>query len=491
MFKRPSKKQLLARRIIFSVIATLSVLIILTVTILFMLGYRLDSGNGRLEQGALLQFDSTPNDSAVWIDGRNTGLRTATKQTVVTGIHTVLFKKDNYEDWSRTLDFAAGTLTWLDYARMVPKQRAAQTVANYKTVVGAKASPDMKFFMIQEAADKPVFQMADLRSADVKLSTLTLPTALYGDAETPDITHKFVLDEWNAGGRYILVKHEYKDLLEWLMVDTENVNQSINITRLLSVGFQDIQFSGTNGRTLFGLADDKNIRKLDLSSATLSRALVSNVESFMLYEPDSIMSYVGVDPSDGTRRVAGVYRDGDETPRVLRQTDSLDTPLKIATGRYFNDDYVAISQDSKVTILKGTYPTSSSATTDTLKPLAEFELPNAVTQLSFSPKNDYIFAEAGSDYMTYEIEHTRSAKGTTNTGSEAALTSLRWLDTAHLWNLEGNQLFMRDFDNSNVYAINAVAGNYDVTLSQNGRFFYSIGTSGEGFTLQRVKMILD
>jgi hypothetical protein len=490
MFKKPTKKQLLVRRVFFSVVATLSVLIILTVTILFMLGFRLDSGNGRLEQGALLQFDSTPNDASVWIDGKNTNVRTAGKQTVQVGTHTVLFAKDRYEDWSRTLDLAAGTLTWLDYARMVPKERSAETVAHYKTIVAAKASPDMKFMLLQEAADQPVFQLADLRSAEVKLTSMTLPADLYGDSATAGVTHTFALDEWNAGGRYVLIKHEFNGQLEWLMVDTENVAQSINITRLLSIGFKDLHFAGTNGRSLFGLADDNNIRKLDLSSATLSRALVSNVDAFDLFDTNTI-SYVGIDPENSTKRVAGVYRDGDDEPHILRRVDSLDTVLKIAVGKYFNDDYVAIAEGAKVTILKGTFPTSSSDDTSSLTRFATMDLPTSVTQLSFSPASDYVLAEAGAAFATYELEHMRSANGTLDSNEGANATALKWLDTAHMWNQQNGTLVMRDFDNSNIYSINSVSGNFDATISQNGRFFYSIGKSDEGLTLQRVKMILE
>lgn len=490
MFKRPTKKQLLIRRVIFSVIATLSVLIILTATILFMLGYRLDGGNGRLEQGALLQFNSTPDGSNVWIDGKNTGVRTAGKQTVVAGAHTILFSKDKYEDWTRTLDLTAGTLTWLDYARMVPKERSPETIAHYQSMVAAKASPDMKSIVLQQATDQPIFQLADLRAAEVKFSNLTLPASLYTDPTTEGVTHAFTIDEWNTGGRFMLVKHEYKGLVEWLMVDTENIANSINVTKLLSVGFKDIHFSGTSGRSLFGLADDGNLRKLDLSSATISRALVSNVESFDVYDTNTI-SYVGIKPSDATKRVAGIYRDGDEVPHILREVDSLDRVLKIAVGRYFTDDYVAIAEGVDVTILRGSYPTSSSDDTDSLKTFATMQLSGAATSLSFSPKSDYVFAEAGKEFMTYELEHFRSATGTTNATPEAASTSLRWLDTAHLWNQENGRLVMRDFDNSNIYTISPIAGNFDATLSQNGRFFYSIGSSDKGFTLQRVKMILD
>ena len=490
MFKRPTKKQLLIRRVIFSIIATFSVLIILTATILFMLGYRLDSGNGRIEQGALLQFDSTPNNADVWIDDKSTGVRTAGKQTVAVGVHKVLFSKSKYEDWSRTLDLAAGTLTWLDYARMVPKERTPEKVAHYKTMVGAKASPDMKSMVLQEAANQPVFQLADLRAADVKLSTLTLPTTLYSDANTPDVAHTYTLDEWSTGGRYMLVKHTFGAQLEWIMVDTENVAQSVNITRLLSVDFKDLHFAGTNGRSLFGLAVDNNIRKLDLSSATISRALVSNVESFNLFDTNTI-SYIGLNPTDTTKRVAGVYRDGDDEPHVLRQAESLDVPLKIAVGNYFNENYVAIAEGTKTTILKGTYPTSSADDTSSLKRIAEMDLESSITQLSFSPKSDYILAEADTSFKSYEIEHLRVASGSLDTTANAGSTPLQWLDIAHTWNRQGGSLVMRDFDNSNIYSINAIAPDFDVTLSQNGRFFYSVGTSDDGFTLQRVKMILE
>lgn len=489
MFKRPTKKQLLVRRIFFSTIATVSVLVILAVTILFLLGFRLDSGN-RLSQGALLQFDSTPNNATVSIDEKDIGVRTAGKQTVVAGVHTVLFSKDRYEDWTRTIDFAAGTLTWLDYARMVPKERNAEAVANFKTVVGAKASPDNQFILLQELADQPIFQLADLRSTSVELSNLTLPAALYSEPTTAGVAHTFALDEWNVGGRYILVKHEYNGQLEWLIVDTENVSESTNVTRLLSVGFKDLRFAGTNGRTLFGLTNDNNIRKLDLSSATLSRALVSNVETFDLFDTDTI-SYVGISPTDSTKRVAGVYQDGDNEPHVLRTANSLDTVLKIAVGTYFNDNYVAIAEGSKVTILKGSYQTSGNNDMTDLKQFADIDLDGPITQLSLSPKSDYILAEAGDLFATYEIEHKRIAHGTLESTPTTAATSLQWLDISHVWNQQNGSLVMRDFDNANIYSINTVTGDFDATISQNGRFFYSIGKSSEGFTLQRVKMILD
>ncbi len=490
MFKKPTKKQFLIRRIILSSIATLSVIIIATAAILFMLGFRLDSDNGRLEQGALLQFDSAPNSADVYIDGRNIGSRTATKQTVVAGTHTVKMTKSGYQDWTRTLTINAGTLTWLDYTRLVPTERPVQTVTTYEALAGTKISPDSKWVVAHETTDAPRFQLVDLRAEDVKSSTLELPRASYTDAATEGVVHSFVIASWDSGSRYVLVKHVYQDQTEWLVVDTQNASQTINVTQVLNVGFNNLQFASTNGKVLFGLTNDGTLRKIDLSAGTLSRALVTHVESFSVYD-NTILSYVGIDPSDATHRVAGVYRDGDESPHILREAPAADTVLKIATGRYFSNDYVAIAEGNIVSILKGRYPSSSAQDNSSLKEFANMELSGAVSALSFSPGSDYVFAQSGGNYKSFEIEHTRPAVGMVAAANGTPVSTLKWLDTAHLWNDDGGSLVMRDFDGSNVYSIMTVEPGFDAGLSQNGRFFYAVGKNDSGYHLQRVKMILE
>lgn len=489
MFKKPTKKQFLIRRIILSSIATLAVIIIATVTILFMMGYRLDSGNGRLEQGALLQFDSRPNGADVFVDGQNIGSRTATKQTVIAGTHTVKMSKSGYQDWSRTLNLTAGTLTWLDYTRLVPNERPVQTVTTYAALVGLTISPDNKWALAQERVDLPTFQLVDLRSEEVKSTPFTLPVESYSDATTEGVTHSFSVVSWDSGSRYVLVKHLYKDQTEWLVVDTQNVNETINATRLLSVSFKDLKFAGTSGKVLYGLTNDGAIRKVDLSAGTISRAFVSHVDSFN-YD-NTIISYVGIDSNDATKQVAGVYRDGDEAAHILRSVTSTDTVLRIATGRYFSDDYVAIAEGNMVTILKGSYPSSSSQDTSSLEKFAHLELTGAVSALSFSPGGDYVLAQSGETFKSYEIEHTRTDVGALPVTGETPASSLKWLDSAHLWNDDAGTLTMRDFNGINIYAIMNVEPGFDASFSQNGRFFYGVGKTDKGYHLQRVKMILE
>lgn len=490
MFKKPTKRQLLIRRILLSSVATLSVIIIATVTILFMLGFRLDSGNGRLEQGALLQLDSNPNGADVFIDGKILGSKTATKQTVIAGTHTIKMTRTGYQDWNRTLPFAAGTLTWLDYTRFVPIDRLVEVVTTYETLTDLTISPDSKWALAQPKTDQAAFQLVDLRSEEVKSSAIIIPQENYSEAGREGVTHAFSLSSWDSGSRYVLVKHLYGDQTEWLVVDTQNVSETTNVTQLLGVGFSDIQFASTNGKVLYGLTNDGAIRKLDLSAGTLSRTFVTHAESFHVFN-NTVVSYIGLNPTDPAERVAGVYRDGDEASHVLRTVAVSELPLKITTGRYVSDDYVAIAEGNVVTVLKGSYPSSSSQDNSSLQPFTTFELSGAVSAVSFSPNGDYVFAQSGESYKSYEIEHARAAAGMISVSEGTAASTLTWLDTAHLWNDDDGELVMRDFDGSNVYSIMSVESGYDASLSQNGRFFYAVGKSDNGYHLQRIEMILN
>ena len=492
MYKKPTKKQLVIRRVIFAAAATLSVLVIVTITILFMLGYRLDSENRRLEQGALLQFDSQPTGADVYIDGKFTGNRTTTKQTVIAGEHIFEMKRAGYEDWRRTLTLKAGTLTWLDYIRLVPVSRDPTEVLAYTALADMVAAPDKKVLLVQESTASPTFQLVDISAERVKTTPLSLPEDLFTKPANPETAHQFNIKQWNIGSRYVSVQHVFGDQSEWLVLDTQDIAQSVNVSRALSVNIADLKFTGSNGKVFFALATDGVLRKLDVGSGTISRGLVTNVESFTT-DASNTISYVGRQPDDTEVRVAGVYRDGDESSHVLfsRRDANAAIPLYISYGRYFSSDYVAIAADTELIVLKGSYPTSSDVTATSLAPLVEIPLSQPATSLSFSPAYEYIIAQSGTAFVSYEIEHERTAKGTIGVPEGAAASQLTWLDAAYLWDDNASTLTMRDFDNANVYAIMPVAQGFDVTLSQNGRFMYAIGKTEAGYNLQRVKMILD
>ncbi len=486
MYRKPSKKVLLAQRIAVLVVSVLSVIIIVTGTVLFILGYRLDGKNG-LEQGALVQFDSQPNGASVYIDGELIG-QTSTKRSLIAGQHSFEIQRDQYRQWSRSLVVDAGTLTWLDYARLVPVELQKQTVRSYDAVFDVEAAPDFQTVIVQQSESTPSFEVVDIRSQEVKSSTVRLPEGLITDASTAGIAHRYTMGEWDEAGRYLLVKHTYGAAQEWIVFDTENAAASVNVTRLLSIQFTDLQFASTNGNVLYGLTDGV-VRKLDLQNATISRGLVSRVESFSMYET-SLFTYVGRDESDETVKVAGLYRDGDSEPHVLRTVDDAAVALRIDTARFYTTDYIVIAEGTDVTVLGGRYPSASDTETTSLATMQQFTAAGPIDQLTFSPDGDYVLVRSGLTFMSYEVAHDRLNQSQVTT-SEPTSQSFTWLDDHHLSAAYDGHLSMRDFDGSNVAVIMPIVNGFDTTLSQNGRYIYGVNKTDNTYRLERVTMILE
>lgn len=482
MYRRRSKKRELVMRIVSYVAMVLSILAIVAVVIFLLLGYRLDTDNGRIEQGALLQFETIPSGATVTIDGKELGAKTSTKSSVLAGVHTIVIQKQGYETWRKTLNIKAGTLTWLDYIRLVPLTRSVESVASYDKLYMSVSSPDDKTMIVQRESSVPTFDVVDLRSDDVKSSTITIPKTSYSEADTAGVAHTFALDSWDEGGRYVLVRHTYADKSEWLVMDTRDVTNTKNITTLLDVDISHVVFSGTSGNVLFALTGG-DIRKLDLSAGTISRSLVSNVSSFSLFETN-VITYTGTDTTDPSKKVVGLYRDGDNAPHVLRSVDA-GTSVLIKTTHYFNHDYVAIATNDQIDILYGSYP-SNADDTSSLATLTSYVSSKNVESMSFSPNGDYLVTKSGNSYISYDIEHDQKI----SYALMADAVSIKWLDDDHTWSDYNDSLTIREFDGTNEVGVNSVVPGQGVTLSSNDKYLYSFAKTAAGYQLQRVRMVL-
>lgn len=490
MYHRASKKKELIKRIVVYAAMTISVFVIVTGLVFVTLGYRFDTDNGRVEQSALLQFATTPSGATIEIDGVAIGPRTPTKSSVLAGTHKFVMWRDGYESWQKTLDIKAGTLTWLNYARLVPKNKTVSSVAQYTSIHASLASVDGHDILVQQDAAVPTFQLVNLQSDDIKTTTLTIPSALYSEASTVGIVHSFRVDQWDGGGRYVLLQHSYGDKKEWLVLDTRDIGATKNITKLLNFDIASSKFSGASGNILYVLGAGSDIRKIDLAAGTISRPLVTNVTNFELFETN-VITYVGTDPADPTKRVVGLYREGDSSPHVIRTVTSLpDVPLGITTSRYFNQNYVAITEGNKVSILNGSYPDSSSDGTGSLVPFDSFNFVTGVNRLSFSAEGDYLLVQSGANFASYDIEHKKVTTSVIASDVTATVGPLKWLDDNYVWSDYGGDVTIRESDGTNSNTINKAVIGQEVVLSQNGRYLYSIGKNATGYQLQRVRMIL-
>lgn len=483
MHRRRSKKWVPIRLAITYTGMTSLVFVAVTGIILFMLGFRLDLGSGQIEQGSLVQFGSTPSGASIAIDGVALNARTSTKATIKAGSHEFSIWRDGYETWQKTVDTKPGALTWLNYALLVPKELDVKPVINLKTLANSLASPEGRSILMQTDSGEPNFVLADVTSDDVSTVNLLIDKDTYTDAKG-DV---FKLVKWDAGGRYVLVKHDFNSKTEWLVLDTQDVSASKNITRLFDFAITDIKFSGTSGNEYY-VSINKDVRKLDLSAGTISRPLINSVDEFSVYE-SNIITYISNDKDTVDERTVGLYREGDDAPYTLKVVKGpSSTPLHVATTKYFNANYIAISEGSKVTVYSGSYPTATTDDTSSLKIFAEFSVSRAVHKLQFSPTGEYVFVQNGSDFASFDMEYQIFAASRIR--GDGTARPVKWLDDNYIWSDLDGKLTIREFDGTNVHTINDAVAGQDAMLTHNGRWLYSFAKTDAGYDLQRVRMIL-
>ena len=482
MYKKPSKRVHRLQLFALYSIMSLTVVTVVAILVLVVANYGFNRETGTLEQRGLVQFASTPSGANVTVDGVTLSARTSTKHSVEPGEHSFMVHRDGYEPWNLTTTIPEGGLVWLNYARLVPKDRTNQSISTYDKVVASATAPDKKSILLQYDLAQPAFRLVDISRDQPSGKDIILSPALFDDPAEGQ-TPQFSISGWDESGRYLLVRHTLGDKTDIIVLDTRNPDRSVNISREFSLPITGALLSGRSGNILY-IVSEGNLRKVDVAGGTVSRSLVSGVEQFSLYDTNTI-AFVARTENEGTvSRVAGIYREGDETPTVLR-TVAHDVPLLIATSTYYGSTYTAIAEGAKLTIYKGQYDHGIEGLTR----IVGRTLPASTTRLEFNDVGSYVLARSETSFTSFSLERQLFATVELPVSSQG----LYWLDSMHLGLIVDGQLTMRDIDGTNQHDLTAVSAAHRGVLSRNGTYLYSIGdnaTTGEGVQLQRFRMIL-
>ena len=484
MYRKPSKKQQIFRLAIVYSIMVVAVLILVSFITLTMLGYRFNLKDRSLEQQyALIQFGSSPSGAIVSIDGNPISSKTPNKATVKSGLHDIKIWREGYQTWIKKIDIKPGTVTWITYPLLIPEKIEVEQVQAYEQLYHSLASPDGEKILAQEDAAKPLFHLVEINSDKVKSLELALDQSIY----TAATSHKFQLQSWDGGGRYVTLRHDYDDKSEWLIVDTQNTSLTKNLTRILSISVSQLDFLDTGGDRLYALVDN-TIRELNLSDETISKSLVDQVNSFDYYEDSKVITFISKPDEKGNVNL-GIYRSSDGRPAVIK-TIPANSSSKIATSRYFNNNYIAISEGRKVVVMSGSYPSASGDEANSLKEFVSFDLDYEAKQLSFSPSGQYIIATNDSQYTVYDLEYKTLNRVNTDDDKGGRAYKFNWLDDNYIWFDGNDQLTIQEFDGQNGHIINSVIPGQAAVLTKNARYIYSFNKLEAKIQLQRVRIIL-
>ncbi|MBI3889669.1 PEGA domain-containing protein [Candidatus Saccharibacteria bacterium] len=281
MQRQSSKRRQIVMRSLVYGLMTLSVLTIVSVLMLIILGYSFNRQDGRLEQGGLLQFASTPSGATVTLDGMPTSSRTPSKASVEAKNHHVQMDLRGYRSWQKNITVQAGGIGWLSYARFVPTDVKVETMRTFPKLAASLASVDRKWIVIQEDVAVNAFVLANIESDTPKYANLSIPESILTQAST----QSFTISAWSRNDDRLLVKRTYDGTkVEWISVNRQNPNESVNLTSSFGVAAVDMQFGERNGSDVFVLTDEGIVRRLDVGNKTLSEPLAENVAEYSIYD---------------------------------------------------------------------------------------------------------------------------------------------------------------------------------------------------------------
>jgi hypothetical protein len=351
-------------------------------------------------------------------------------------------------------------------------------VKNFEELAGSLPTPDRRWIALYGPAKSPSFTLVDIRDAqNLKYQTFTITQANYTTVEGQD--NNFALKEWDFGARYLLIEQRSGDRTEFIRADRTDPSSFRNITTQFNMPISDIHFSGTGGGVFYALVGT-DIRKFDIDAGTVSEPLATNVTAFRLYKEDTIVYTATKAP----QTTVGVIVNNKAT--VVRAYDN-SLPVYADINDYFDHLYLAIGRGTSLDIIKD--PELSAG--KTAKPLVSAVLPEGIAWVRISAAGRFVVAGNGNHFVTHDLETLETAT-TALPGTKADLAQpLQWLDDYYFVSDADGSLRLSEYDGMNQNIITDVAPGYKVTLSEDGKFLYSISKSAAGYSLQSSKMTIN
>lgn len=472
-----NKKKMKVSLVVRYIIMTVAVVAISVICVLLALGYSFDLASRKVEQGALIQFATSPTGAQIHLDGEQLAFNTNGKREAKAGAHTLMYRKDGYRDWTKDFTIKAGEVRWLNYARLVPTTIDTSVVKEIGTLSSQLPSPNKKYIAYLAKADSPEITVVKLDNPKEvsSVSIVIPPEMIKHDA----VGHVYTISEWNLASKYLLVKHEYTGGKEYIRINVEDVADIVNVSAKLGVALDVAHFSKES--VFYGI-ENGNLRKIDIGAGTLSEPLVNNVVDIKLYGSDDI-AYVRYHEA---RYEVGIVL-GNSKPRTVNTYDDT-VPLLIDTSKYFNERYLAITRGSSFELIKNPEKDAEEG----MKKIATMTYPIDLKWLDISSNGRFVIMGSGARFATYDIELAISSESNFPNLLSDPKVHPRWLDDYMLVSTGDNKLRISDYDGTNQQIIVDALPGQPVMLSGDGKLLYSFSKSNTGVvTLQASKMTVE
>ncbi len=447
-------------------------------------GYNVNR-EGDVTQSGLLFVSSQPSGAAVYLNNTRYASNTNTRVVTLAGRYTLKISKSGYRDWQRPVAIAGGDVQHFDYPFLFPKLLNTSVVTSLTTEPSLMTqSPNGRWLVMDQPAKSGSFTVYDLKNpAKPVATTVTLPDTSFTPG-TGDQAWRQV--SWATDNRHVLLVHDFTTVAglqhEYILLDRDTPVDSVNLTVTLKLA-QSEAVSLYNGRIdQFYVYDSaaQTLQRVNGSTGT-EASILNRVLAFNTYGSNKIVYITDQSPTGKTTpgKVSVVLQTGQQTITLQTLPPAGAGTYLLDIAQYSGDWYVAVaaSTDSAVYIYKN--PQDQVATGPDAYPAPWRRLPlNGPSYLSFSDDGQFLLAESGQAFVTYDLENVAQYRYSTTQPIDAPQTHASWVNGDQLAYSTGSKLTVFDYDYRNQQTLVSASSSFLPVFSSDATYLYTIRPAG-------------
>ena len=453
------KRRRVLRVVLLDSMMALAIIVLVTILILVVSGYRVKDGLV-LEQAGLLKVISHPSGAQVEIDGEKVG-KTEFNRMLDEGTYNVVLKKDGYESWQKDIKIVPGWLMRINYARLLLQDRPMEVVRQFDELNFLAMSPDRNSILYGN--DSVVWHWMKIGGDDVSVENLELADALNDFVLDGKFSGKISVQSWNGGNDKVIAKVEDDTKTQWLVVNLKSPEDSVNVSQKFGIEITKMTAENNAMDRLFALTGEK-LQEIDLRRDEVTEVLadVANYDN-----DESEVVFVSTADEKNQRRV-GLYKHGDAAATVYVAEE----PEKVVSAvltKYAGKGYLAFMVGERLYIYES----------DQMKMIAENDVGMVPDYLAESPDGEFVMGQSGATVLMIDLElmdyHFY----------ETVTQQAYWADDYMLAEVVDGKLNVFDFDGTNRRVLSAADGNYGAVFAENNKYIYYTAVQDGKIELRR------
>ena len=489
-FLNPTKKRAHTIQLIIGYILIAIAIGLVTLILVFQsYGYDLDRKTGSIIQNGLLFIAAQPQPADVFLNGRQYESKSDARLVLPSDVYKIQLQREGYRTWTHTISLAGGSIARYIYPFLFPNTLTAKEQKAYSAVPSlATQSPDHHWLIIQEPGQLSVFDQFDAGDSQKAMTTITLPT----DLLTASGNHQLTVVEWSTDNRHLLVRHDYAEGREFVVIDRETPASSYNVNKVFKATPSEAAFLDKHFDQLY--LYDQAAHKLDNADQRDGsiKPVLGNVLGFKLHGSDMMLYATSDQATAGKARIMIKDNSGSYFLREV-PTDQL---YLLDLAQYSSHWYVAVgaSADGRVYVYKDPLDVIKKPATPTTVAVPETVLrADNPGWIDFSANGQLLAIQGGSQFSVYDAETQHTYRYDLKLPIDGASPHTHWMDGSRLVLNSDSKVVVVDYDGTNQQTLVANQPGLEPFFDKQYHLLYTIAPSAAtpgGYALERYNLVV-